>query len=214
MSIDTYCQKKLFKKWISLQILVLHNEYCEFRGLYIHMTTNGQKPVGGYIFCVLSCTPGAKCIDFQYVGLRDDTHIPADYPRDNHKISVQKNINHSLKTLYQLTQYCHKTSGICSYTMWRFNTSFFRFWFRSSFPVGLNILTHTACCRVHSGTEYVYVISLDLFMDQDWIQAGHCILGDLSIRIKCCHSHRIIPGYKHELNPLCTKLSHSKPYPN
>lgn len=62
------------------------------------MTTNGEKPVGGYIFCVLSYTPGAICIDFQYDGLRDDTHIPADNPRDNHKISVQKNINHSLKT--------------------------------------------------------------------------------------------------------------------
>lgn len=48
-------------------------------------------------------------------------------------------------------------------------------------------------------------------MDQDWIQAGHCILGDMNIRIKCCHSHRIIPCYKHELNPLCTKLSYSKP---
>lgn len=96
--------------------------------------------------------------------------------------------------------------------MWRFNASFFSvFLFRSFFPVGLNILTHTACCRVHSGTDYVYVISLDLFMDQDWIQAGHCILGDMNIRIKCCHSHRIIPCYKHELNPLCTKLIYSKP---
>lgn len=48
------------------------------------------------------------------------------------------------RPLYQLTQCCHKTSGICSYTMWRFNASFFPFFlFRSSFPVGLNILTHS-----------------------------------------------------------------------
>lgn len=66
--------------------------------IHTHDNSNGQKPVGGYIFCVLSCTPGAKRIDFQYDGLRDDTHIPADYPRDNHEISVQKSINHSLKT--------------------------------------------------------------------------------------------------------------------